>query len=253
LSNAKPIEYLAPRRIEMGFADAQPILQVMSARAVKSAVSALAQEFSRASGHTVTCEFAPVGALEQKLAAGAKPDVVILSSAAIATLAEAKQIVAGSERELGCTSIGVAVREGAAQPDIATPDAFKALLLNVRAIALSDPAVGGTAARYLPQLFARMGLGEALEAKLVRCSGGGDVAERVARGEAEIGITFVSEMLPIAGVRVVGALPALYGNDTTYCAALHTTSSAVGAAHGLIAALASPSGDQIWRSAGFVR
>jgi molybdate transport system substrate-binding protein len=228
-------------------------LAIISARAVKSAVTALAQNFSRATGHAVTFDFAPVGALEQKLANGAKADVVILSSSAIATLAKAEQIVAGSERELGRTSIGVAVRDGAALPDIATPDAFKALLLNARAIALSDPAVGGTAARYLPQLFARMGLADALEAKLVRCSGGGDVAERVARGEAEIGITFVSEMLPNAGVRVVGALPALYGNDTTYCAAVHVSSVAGEAAGGLIAALASPSGDQIWRSAGFER
>src|SRR5215218_5654782 len=133
-------------------------LAVMSARAVKSAVSALAQEFSRSSGHPVAFEFAPVGALEKRLADGAVPDVVILSSSAIAAAAASGWIVAGSERVLGRTSIGVCVREGAPHPDIATPDAFRALLQRVGAIALSDPAVGGTAARYLPQLFARIGL-----------------------------------------------------------------------------------------------
>ena len=224
----------------------------MSARAVKSAVNALAQEFAGAEGHSVTCEFAPVGAIEKKLAAGATADVVIVSSSALASLGEARQIVAGSERALGRTSIGVAVREGKS-PDIATPDAFTALLLDAGSIALSDPAYGGTAARYLPQLFARMGLSDVLESKLVRCAGGGDVAERVARGEAEIGITFISEMLPIAGVRIVGALPQIYGNDTTYCAAVHVTSVAGDVARALIAALARPDGDRIWRSAGFVR
>ena len=228
-------------------------LKVMSARAVKAAVSVLAQEFSRASGCVVTCDFAPVGAVEQKLATGAPADVVILSTSAIATLAKSQRILVGSERVLGRTSIGVAVRAGAAVPDIATPETFKALLLSVRAIALSDPAVGGTAARYLPQLFERMELSEALEAKLVRCSGGGDVAERVARGEAEIGITFISEMLPISGVRVVGPLPAIYGNDTTYCAAVYAGSAKTAVAQGLIEALASPGGDPIWRSAGFAR
>lgn len=228
-------------------------LKVLSARAVKSAVSALVQDFSRASGRGVACDFAPVGGIEAKLAAGTPADVVILSTSAIATLAGTQQIVSGSERMLGRTSIGVAVRAGAPLPDIATPEAFKALLIAARAIALSDPAVGGTAARYLPQLFARMEIADALEAKLVRCSGGGDVAERVAHGEAEIGITFISEMLPIAGVRVVGPLPAVYGNDTTYCAAVHANSVDSAAAGALIGALASPAGDAIWRSAGFVR
>jgi molybdate transport system substrate-binding protein len=228
-------------------------LKILSARAVKSAVGALARDFSRASGHAVTCEFAPVGAVEQKLAAGAIADVVILSTPAIATLAKALQIVAGSERVLGSTSIGVGVRVGAPPPDIATPDAFKALLLAAHGIALSDPAVGGTAARYLPQLFARIGVADAIESKLIRCSGGGDVAERVARGDAEIGITFVSEMLPFGGVHVVGALPAAYGHDTTYCAAIHAASSVADAGRDLIAALVEPRGDAIWRAAGFVR
>lgn len=228
-------------------------LKVLSARAVKSAVSALVRGFSRDNGCDVTCEFAPVGTLEARLAAGEIADVVILSSSAIVALLKAGQILAGSERTLGRTSIGVAVREGAPSPDIATPDAFRALLLGARTIALSDPAVGGTAARYLPQLFARMGVSDALESKLVRCTGGGDVAERVARGEAEIGITFVSEMLAIAGVRVVGALPQIYGNDTTYRAAVHVASAEEGAARALITALANSDKDEIWGAAGFVR
>jgi molybdate transport system substrate-binding protein len=228
-------------------------IKVLSARAVKSAVRALAQDYSRASGHAVACEFAPVGAVEQKLAAGATADVIILSAPAMAQLAQAQRIVAGSARELGRTSIGVGVRAGAPPPDIATPDAFRALLLGARSIALSDPAVGGTAARYLPQLFARIGVADAIETKLVRCSGGGDVAERVARGDAEIGITFISEMLPFEGVHVVGALPAAYGNDTTYCAAVHAASAVADAARELIAVLVERRGDAIWRAAGFVR
>lgn len=228
-------------------------LKVLSARAVKSAVVALTQGFSRDTGCDVTCDFAPVGALEARLAAGEIADVVILSSPAIGTLLKAGQIRVGSERTLGRTSIGVAVRESVQSPDISTPDAFRTLLLDARTIALSDPSVGGTAARYLPQLFARMGLSDALESKLVRCTGGGDVAERVARGEAEIGITFISELLTVAGVRVVGALPEIYENDTTYCAAVHVTCAAEEVAGALIAALVSPGGEQIWHSAGFVR
>ena len=106
-------------------------------------------------------------------------------------------VVPESVRVLGRTSIGVCVRDGAPQPDISTPESFVALLLSSPTISVSDVAVGGTAARYLPQLFERLGIAAALEPKLVRCAGGGDVTERVARGAATIGITFVSEMLAV--------------------------------------------------------
>lgn len=228
-------------------------LQVMSARAVKSAVSAVAQEFLRAHGCEVTFDFAPVGQIEAKIVGGALCDVVILSSSATTTMAAAGHIVADSVRELGRTSIGVSVRAGAAPPDIATPDAFRALLLAARSIALSDPAVGGTAARYLPQLFDRMQIADRLEGKLLRCSSGGDVAERVARGESEIGLTFISEMLPNPGVSVVGQLPTAYANDTVYCAAVHARSRKSGAARALIGALGDPGAGEIWRAAGFSR
>ncbi|HWM47266.1 MAG TPA: substrate-binding domain-containing protein [Xanthobacteraceae bacterium] len=229
-------------------------LKVMSARAVKAAVSTLAAQFSRAHGCAVTFDFAPVGTLESRLAAGERADVVILSRAVMASVAQSGLFAPDSVRELGSTPIGLAVRAGAHVPDISTPDAFKAVLLAADKIALSDPAIGGTAARYLPQLFARMDIAEAIEPRLVRCrGGGGEVAERVARGEAEVGMTFVSEMLPIAGVTIAGPLPAPYGRETGYCAAVCAQSSNAATGADLIAALADPTGDAVWRSAGFAR
>ena len=229
-------------------------LKVMSARAVKAAVSALAAQFSRARGCAVTFDFAPVGTLESKLAAGARADVVILSRAVMASLAQSGLFAPDSMRELGRTPIGLAVRAGAHVPDISTPDAFRAVLLAADKIALSDPAIGGTAARYLPQLFARMDIAEAIESRLVRCrGGGGEVAQRVARSEAEVGMTFVSEMLAIAGITIAGPLPAPYGSETAYCAAVCAQSGNAAAGADLIAALADPMGDAVWRSAGFAR
>jgi len=225
-------------------------LKIMSARAVKSAVTTIAEDFARASGCAVAFDFAPVGGIEKKLAAGDRTDLVILSRSAIASLDAAGQLLAGSVRELGRTRIGVAVRDGAPRPDIATPEAFKALLLSARSIAVSDPAVGGTAARYLPTLFARMGVAEALAPKLVPCTGGGHVAETVAGGKAEIGLTFISEMLPVAGATVVGPLPAPYGNETAYCAAVSHASAHPELGQALIAALADPARDGVWRAAG---
>jgi len=226
-------------------------LKVMSARAVKSAVGALAAQFSQKTGCAVVFDFAPVGALEKKLAAGESADVVILSAAAIDGLEKSGRVAPGTRSLLGRTSIGVAVRDGAPLPDISTPAAFKALLLSAEHIAVSDVAVGGTAARYLPQLFERIGIAAALEPKLIRCAGGGDVTERVARGEATIGMTFISEMLAVSGATVVGPLPAPYGNDTAYCAALMTSTTFSDVASAFIAALVGTHSREIWRAAGF--
>jgi molybdate transport system substrate-binding protein len=224
-------------------------LKIMSARAVKGAVSAIAAEFSRATGHNMAFDFAPVGTLEAKLAAGAVADVIILSTAALTKIETT--LVPGSRRALGRTSIGVAVKTGAPLPDIATPDAFLRALLAARSVAVSDIAVGGTAGKHLAQMFERIGIADAIDRKALRCSSGADVTKRVADGEAEIGMTFISEMLPIAGARVVGPLPSPLGADTTYEAAVASSSGDCAAAAALIAALAHADTRDIWRSAGF--
>jgi molybdate transport system substrate-binding protein len=224
-------------------------VKIMSARAVKSAVSAITTQFAQTNGHDVLFDFAPVGALEAKLAASESADLIILSTQALRKI-EAS-LVPGSRRTLGRTSIGVAVRAGAPLPDIATPDAFRHILLTARSIAISDVAVGGTAGKHLAQLFVRMGIAEAIDRKLLRRASGGDVAQCVADGEAEIGMTFISEMLPIAGVHVAGPLPGPLGSDTTYEAAVVAASSEREATEALIAALTRTDTRDVWRAAGF--
>jgi molybdate transport system substrate-binding protein len=224
-------------------------LVVMSARAVKAAVSRIATAFAAASGCTVEFDFEPVGAVEAKLAAGAQADVIILSSAAMERMAGS--LVPGSRRALGRTSIGIAVRAGAPSPAIASAETFRQTLLAARALAVSDPAAGGTAAKHLAQMFERMGLTAAIGPKLLRCANGGDVGRAVAAGEAEIGMTFVSEMLPIAGVHVVGPLPDPLGSDTVYEAAVMQAGINSPAGLELIQALTQQANSNIWKEAGF--
>jgi molybdate transport system substrate-binding protein len=213
-------------------------------------VKARAAAFARGRDVTFAFDFAPVGTIEEKLAKGETADVIILSRPAIAKLAGVGKLDPAGVRALGRMRIGVAVRAGASMPDISTPEAFRELLIAARAIAVSDPAIGGTSAVYLPKLFARLGLTAALEPKLRgQRGGGGDVAACVARGEAEIGITFISEMLPVAGVSVAGPLPAIYGNDTVYCAA--PLPNAGGLAMDFIEALIAPESVGAWRAVGF--
>ena len=100
---------------------------------------------------------------------------------------------------------------GAAAPDVSTADAFKQALLAARAVAFSDPAVGGSAGVHLAQLWGRMGMADEIARKGMPQKTGGEVAARVAEGEAEIGLTLVAEIVPITGARVIGKLPAPFG------------------------------------------
>src|SRR5947209_97089 len=103
-------------------------LKVMCARSMTTAGNTLAGHFTRAGGRELDIAFGTVGALQAKLAAGETADVLILGAPAVADLERTGAVVAGSRRDIARTSIGVAAREGAPAPDIATPEAFKRAL-----------------------------------------------------------------------------------------------------------------------------
>jgi molybdate transport system substrate-binding protein len=226
-------------------------LKVLCARSMHKVVEGINIDFARATGHAAHIMFGTVGALQAKIDAGERADVLVLSEPGIARLEAAGALVPGTRREVARTSIGVAVREGAPVPDISTPDAFKAALVAARAIAFSDAAVGGSAGVHLARLFEQMGLGETVKAKGMPQKNGGEVATRVAEGSAEIGMTLIAEIAPIKGARVIGPLPAPLGNDAVYCAAVSAQSSAVDAARAFIAALTRPDTRELWKTAGF--
>jgi molybdate transport system substrate-binding protein len=228
-------------------------IKVFCARSMTVAVSELASEFMRESGHRVDITFGPVGTLSAKLAAGETTDVLILGQPAMAMMERNGAFVAGTRTDVSRVFIGVAVRAGAPAPDIATPDAFRKALLAARAIAFTDASVGGTAAVFLPGLFERMGIADEIKRKALPQKSGAAVAECVASGQAELGITLIPEILPIKGASVIGKLPAALADDTTYTAAVSAGSRDPEAASAFIAALARPSAREVWQAAGFER
>jgi molybdate transport system substrate-binding protein len=228
-------------------------LKVFCARSMTHAVTELADAFTRETGHEVDIDFGPVGTLQKKLAAGETADVLILGQPAMEVMEREGCFVAGTRTDVSRVSIGVAVRADAPAPDISTPDAFKTTLREARAIAFTDASVGGTAAVYLPQMFKRMGIADEIDRKALPQQNGAAVAERVASGEADLGITLIPELLPIKGARVIGKLPAALADDTTYTAAVTAGSGAPAEAAAFIAALTRPATRDVWQAAGFER
>jgi len=226
-------------------------LKVMCARSMHVAAGMLGGAFARDGGHEVDFDFATVGVLQAKLDAGERADVLILSRPMIDKLEAAGGLVAGSPRDVARTYIAVCIRAGTPPPDIATPEAFKQALLSARAVAMSDPAVGGSAAVYVPTVFERLGVAETMRPKSLLEKNGVEVGRRVVEGKADFGLTLSGEVASVEGAAIAGPLPPPYGQETVYCAAVSASSAAPAAAAGLIAALTAPGARATWTKAGF--
>ena len=141
--------------------------------------------------------------LMEKIGGGETGDLAILSAEAIDDLIGQGVLVRGSRVDIAKSVIGVAMREGSGAPDIGSVDTLKNALLTAKAVAYSRTGISGL---YMRKLFARLGIADAIVPKAVIPSSG-SVGEAVARGDAEIGLQQVSELLPVPGIRVVGPLP----------------------------------------------
>jgi molybdate transport system substrate-binding protein len=225
-------------------------IKVLSAGAVQAMVSALGEKFAAANGHTLDLNFATVGSLRERLSGGEAADLAVLSASAIDALAPSGIFVAGSRTDLGRTLTGLCVREGAPSPDVSTVEAFKRTLLDARTVAYTDPKGGGSSGIFFAGLLGRLGIAEAVGKKAVFTERGHEVAEVVARGEAEIGSTFVSEILRVKGARVAGLLPAGLDNINMYTGAVLARAANPKPATALLHALSDPATRPRWAEAG---
>src|ERR1700719_3049521 len=160
------------------------MLKVFCARSMHVAVAALSGPFAKNASTAPYIVFEPMGALRARLAPAETGYVLILAARAIDALARSGALVSDSRADIARAPIGVAIRDGAPAPDITTPETFKTALIAAHTIALSDPAVGGSAGIYLRDLFGRMGLAELIAAKTRPQKSGVMAANAVRRGGA---------------------------------------------------------------------
>jgi molybdate transport system substrate-binding protein len=207
-------------------------LKVLTAGAFKQVLLALVPAYEQA-GHKLTIENDTVGALVKRIAGGEAFDVTVLSPKAIDDLATQGKIAPGSRVVLAKVGVGVVVKAGAPKPDISTVEAFKRAVLEAKSVAYIDPASGGSSGIYVAGLLERLGLAADVKPK-AKLIPGGLVAAHIARGEAELGIHQISEIVPVQGVALVGPLPAEIQNYTTYAAGLSASARDNEAAKALV-------------------
>jgi molybdate transport system substrate-binding protein len=224
-------------------------IKVLTAGAFKQVLLALLPDFERTSGHKVTVANDTVGALTKRIAGGETFDLAVLTPKAVDDLAKEGKFVAGSRVNLARVGVGVVVKDGTPKPDISSVAAFKQALLAAKSVAYIDPAAGGSSGIYVAGLLDKLGIAGEVKPK-AKLIPGGAVAEHVAKGEAELGIHQISEILPVKGVTLVGPLPAEIQNYTVYAAGIGAHAKQSAAAKALLKTLTSPAAAEVLKSKG---
>jgi molybdate transport system substrate-binding protein len=190
-------------------------LKIFSGGAMRPLLHELVPRFERAYGEhgvTIEVEFRLSSALKRAIQDGAFFNLAILPRPELDELIAGGAIVRDSVVNVARSTVGLAVRAGAPEPDIGSVDALRRALLEARSIAYSD----GPSGAYVAGLLGKLGIAEAVAAKVKLTSG--PVAELVARGEAELGMQQIVAILPVAGAQLVGPLPAELQNVIIYAA-----------------------------------
>lgn len=224
-------------------------IRVLTAGAMRAVVGALQPAFEKESGHTLSIDKDTAGGLAKRIGGGETFDVTIITPKVVDELIAQGKAATGSRKNLAKVGMGVAVKEGAMAPDISTVEAFKSALLAAKSVAYIDPKAGGSSGIYFDGLLEKLGIAEQVRPK-AKLLTGGYVAELVAKGEAEIAVHQISEIVPVKGVTLVGPLPKDVQNITVYAGGIAATPKDMVAALALMAFLSGPQAEAVLKAQG---
>ena len=224
-------------------------LRMITGGATLEVEEALAEDFTRETGIAVVFTTGTAGQVRDRVLAGEPADVVAASAAVLAALEQAGAVRPGSAAVLGRTGIGVAVREGAPRPAIATAAEFRAAILAARSIVYMDPASGASSGIAMARTLRELGIADQVAGKTLLLTGG-YTAEKVVSGEAGIALQNISELIAVPGAVLVGPLPPELQTYTTYSAGIAAASPNQDAARAFIEFLTRTESAARWRAAG---
>jgi molybdate transport system substrate-binding protein len=197
-----------------------------------------AEEFTYATGHTLRFESATTGGLLAKIRAGERADLIVIAAEAAATLEQDGTLVAGTRTPLASSLFGVVVKASAPKPDVATPETFRETVLRARTLSYPDPVAATVSGGYIESVFARLGIKDTARSKASLTPMGNLVGEAVANGEAELGLSFMSEFVANPTLAVV-PFPDALQKPQLYTAGVFAGSANTEVARELIAFLTS--------------
>jgi molybdate transport system substrate-binding protein len=217
----------------------------MASAAFKEAYLDLVPKFERDTGHKVETAWVPSVQMMTRLKGGEVVDFMIMSAASLDELVQAGVVAAQDRFDFAKSGVAVAVKAGAPRPDISSGEAVKRAVLAAKSLVYST----GPSGIYLAGLFERMGIAGEIKGK-VKVVQGVPAGASVATGESEIGFQQMSELLPVAGIDIVGPLPPDIQQITVFSAGVHSRAKEPEAARALIRYFKTPAAAPVIRAKG---
>ena len=211
------------------------VVEVLSTLALRGVLVDFAEDFRARTSLAIAATYRSTNALLDLIARGATADMTILTREGMVQLARDGVVAAGTTVDLAQSGVGIAVRAGLAKPDIATVAALKDALLAAKSIAFSRQGASGI---HFAEVIERLGIAEEVRRKAtITDSYAGEAA---ARGEVDMAVQQISELMPIKGIDIVGALPAELQKISVFAGGIFRAAKNADGAGKLLAALAAP-------------
>ena len=240
-----PLALAAALTLASGMVAQAAEIRVLQSGAFKSAMADIKPLFEQASGHKLVLDSDTSGRIAQRIGKGETSDFIISTSAGVDDLIKQGKVLADSKAQVARAGVGVVVRKGAAKPDIGTPENFKQALLGAKTVAYTNPASGGQSGVYFAKLLAQLGITDDINKK-AKFGDGGPIALIVAKGDAEIGMQPIPELLAHSDVvDFIGPLPTALQSYNHLTAGIPAGSKEPDAARALLKFLATPAAQAV--------
>jgi molybdate transport system substrate-binding protein len=211
-------------------------IAVVSTTSLKATLDKIGPGFQRASGHTLKVTYGTSAPLRRQIDAGAAFDLAILVPATLEALVKDGKIVADTRTDIARSAIGVAIKAGAAKPDVDSAEGLKRTLLAAKSISYSGEGASG---KHFTSLLDRMGIATQIKPRLVPLPSGEAVAP-VAKGEVEMAVITLANIVGVPGVEIAGVLPRDMQHYTVYTAGVATAAKNANGARALLALIMAP-------------
>jgi molybdate transport system substrate-binding protein len=221
-------------------------IRVLASNGIKAAVEALKPQIEKTTGSPLSIDFNTAAALRDRIEKGEAFDVAILTDEAIDALIKSAKVSPMGRAELARVGIGVGYRKGAPKPDVRTAAGIKQALTDAKAIAYTG---NGASRPAVDRMFDRLGIASQLQSRSHLTAAGAAPAS-VGKGESDLVLTLISEILPEPGVELAGPLPVEFQSYIGFSAAASPKATGSPAVAALIKFLDGPSAAAMYKVKG---